>query len=525
MTDANPQSEAIARIDEITAAHVMAALLPDRDGRAPEIRIGTLLVMPTGQARIFGVVESLAAAGGKPLARIALMGQIPLKEGQEGRFQRGVSWYPLLGGPVHYTTRADSAKVYARPGGASIEIGRTHHDPDLPAYLMVDETLGKHFAILGTTGSGKSCAVTLILRRMLDQMPAAHMILLDPHDEYETAFADVAQVIDPANLQLPYWLLDLEEISEVLIAKDSPHRHAERQILKEAVTQARRAYYQDADGLEFMTVDTPTPYRLHDLLRLLKNAMGKLDKPDSSAPYLRLITRLESLNNDRRFAFMFSGLVVRDNLAELIARLLRRPTEGRPMTIVNLSAVPGEVVDVVVSVLCRVIFDVGLWSQAARAVPVLLICEEAHRYMPERDDLGFGPTKRALSRIAKEGRKYGVSVGLVSQRPSELSTGILSQCGTILALRMNNERDQEFVRRALPEGAQGLLSALPAMRPQEAVAVGEGVAVPLRLSFSELEQVHQPRSATARFSEAWLRDVDDPEHLAETVARWRYQVR
>jgi DNA helicase HerA-like ATPase len=251
--------------------------------------------------------------------------------------------------------------------------------------------------------------------------------------------------------------------------------------------------------------------------------MSKLDRPDIAIPYLRLQARIQALKDDTRFSFMFSGLDVRDNMTDILSRILRIPVNGKPMTILDLSGVPSEIIDVVVSMLCRTVFDFALWNTGGKAVPVLLVCEEAHRYVAA-DDTGFGPTKKVMSRIAKEGRKYGVSLCLVTQRPSELSLDILSQCNTLFVLRMSNGPDQEFVRHAVPESGLGLMNALPALRMQEAVVVGEGVTIPMRIRFDDLEPEHQPRSGVASFSESW-RDPEEAAHsIAATVERWRHQV-
>jgi DNA helicase HerA-like ATPase len=222
---------------------------------------------------------------------------------------------------------------------------------------------------------------------------------------------------------------------------------------------------------------------------------------------------------------MFSGMMVKDNIVEILSRVLRIPVEGKPITIVDISGIPSEIVDVVVSVLCHTLFDFALWSERNKAMPVLLVCEEAHRYVPSDGAEGFGPTKKVIARIAREGRKYGVGLCLVSQRPSELSSTILSQCNTLFALRMSNERDHAFVRNALPDSAAGLLSALPALRTREAIAVGEGVAVPMRFCFDELEAKFRPMNGTQPVSAAWQDDATTEEFIAETVDRWRRQVR
>jgi DNA helicase HerA-like ATPase len=179
--------------------------------------------------------------------------------------------------------------------------------------------------------------------------------------------------------------------------------------------------------------------------------------------------------------------------------------------------------NVVVSVICRMTFDFALWSEGS--MPVLLVCEEAHRYVPSDPNQGFEPTKKVLSRIAKEGRKYGVSLGVVSQRPSELSISILSQCNTIFALRLSSQKDQDFVRAAMAESALGLLDFLPSLRNAEAIAVGEGVSVPVRILFDELPSQNQPNSRTVAFSAAWSGDHSSAEFIAEVVERWRRQRR
>ncbi|MDH3912280.1 MAG: ATP-binding protein, partial [Rhodospirillales bacterium] len=165
----------------------------------------------------------------------------------------------------------------------------------------------------------------------------------------------------------------------------------------------------------------------------------------------------------------------------------------------------------------------ALWSE--RAVPIMLVCEEAHRYAPQDPRLGFEPTKKALSRVAKEGRKYGVSLCMVSQRPSELAAGILSQCNTIFALRMSNQKDQDYVRGALSESAAGLLDFLPSLRNAEAIAMGEGVSIPVRFCFDDLPETRRPLSGTAPFSAAWQTDREGDGLLEQVVHRWRYQRR
>lgn len=486
--------------------------------------IGQVVRIKTPTSRIFGVIGAIGGADADaiPTFEIQLLGEIP---DDGGRFQRGVASYPLLGEAIYKADPVDLKQVYARPDAANIKVGRVHPDHSLPAYLITDDLLGKHFAVLGSTGSGKSCSATLVLQAILDEHDNGHVVLLDPHNEYATAFGELADVMHPGNMHLPYWLLNFEEMTEVLIGRDRSDRETQAAILKAAIVHARRVFAGENAESENITVDTPLPYSLGELVKHINDQLGVLDKPENSVPFLRLKSRIESLRSDRRYAFMFAGLVVQDTLGDILSRILSIPVGGKPVTIVDLSGVPSEIVDVVVSVLCRMIFDFALWSVPAKALPVLLVCEEAHRYVPRETSHGFEPTKRVLSRVAMEGRKYGVSLCLVSQRPSELAPNILSQCNTMFALRMSNERDQEIVRRALPENAHGLLSALPSLRTQEAVVVGEGVALPMRLRFDDLADGRRPKSGSANFAERWQQEDQTRQFIDETITRWREQLR
>jgi hypothetical protein len=251
--------------------------------------------------------------------------------------------------------------------------------------------------------------------------------------------------------------------------------------------------------------------------------MGKLENRSSRMIYHKLITRIESVCGDPRYAFMFENANVGgDTMAEILATLFRLPPNGRPMTIMQLAGFPSEVVDAVVSVTCRMAFDLGLWSDGTN--PVLLVCEEAHRYMAADHNIGFAPTRRAISRIAKEGRKYGVFLGLVTQRPAELDPTILSQCSTLFAMRMTNERDQSLLRSAVADTAANLLAFLPSLGTGEALAFGEGVALPTRLKFTQLPDNLLPKSETVNLGDVATTSGKSPHSLASVVERWRGRI-
>ncbi len=526
----------IGAITAIRGANVTAILNAPGASRQANISIGGLVAMPGDLSTVYGMVQSMSGGGytligtgaEARMIEIQLLGEILTGEnGSHGGFRRGVTYYPHFDTQVMTADARDLAMVYAPPDVAIARLGSIHQDRSIPAFAVTDELLAKHFAVLGTTGSGKSCVVSLVLHAILDQNPNGHIVLIDPHNEYAAAFGDKAEAIHLSNLQLPYWLLNFEELVEVVIGKNQERAHSEIEILKAGVIEAKKMFLREGERSDHITVDTPVPYRLGDLIKVFDDAMGKLDRTEEIVSFLRLKSKIESLRIDRRFSFMFSRLLVDDSMGRILSRILRIPVNGKPVSIVDISGIPSEVVDVVVSVLARMIFDFCVWAShdRARQAPVLLVCEEAHRYVPRDEETHFGPSKKAISRIAKEGRKYGVGLCLVSQRPAELSTSALSQCNTMIALRMSNIRDQEFVANALPESAGGLLSALPSLAQQEAIIVGDGVTIPMRMRFDDLASERRPASDTAAFSQAWRAEDADMAFIDNIVERWRLQKR
>ena len=221
--------------------------------------------------------------------------------------------------------------------------------------------------------------------------------------------------------------------------------------------------------------------------------MGKLENKRDLSPYRQPAARASTtISHDGRYAFMFGSLTVYDGMAQVLGRIFRVPVNDKPITILELTGIPTEIVNVVVSVLCRMTFDFALWSEGQ--VPVTLVCEEAHRYVPANAALGFEPCKRAIAKIAKEGRKYGASLCIVTQRPAEIDPTILSQCNTVFALRMSNDRDQAIVQSAVADTGSGLLEFLPSLGQREAIAFGDGVSLPVRIKFDELPRHCLPRS-------------------------------
>ena len=531
----------IGRIVSVTGSKAIVMLegAGQLRARSPDGRpeMGTLLAIDTARTTVLAIVSALSVPvpsqrdgdGEVWIAELGLVGELS-NAGQDKApiFNRGVSAYPALGDRARVASRPELEATFCGGSGAMVRVGSIRQDSTIPAMVRVDELLGKHFAVLGTTGTGKSCATALILRSIVEKNPAAHIVLLDPHNEYATAFTEWAEVISPRNMQLPYWLLTFEEFIEVLVGDGD--RKAEIEVLQELIPLAKARYNSArvaepaklrrglGDASRY-TVDTPVPYRISDLLNMLDERMGKLENRKDLAPYRILKHRIETISQDGRYSFMFGSLTVYDGMTQVLGRIFRVPVNNKPITILELAGIPSEVVNVVVSVLCRLTFDFALWSEGQ--VPVTLVCEEAHRYVPANSTLGFEPCKRAIAKIAKEGRKYGASLCIVTQRPAEIDPTILSQCNTVFALRMSNERDQAIVASAVADTGAGLLEFLPSLGQREAIAFGDGMALPVRIKFDELPRHALPKSSTANFSERWQKSLNDDGFLDQIVERWR----
>jgi len=439
-------------------------------------------------------------------ASVDLLGEI-LGGPERPKFQRGVTNYPTIGDTVELITNQELRTVYAPSGSDQIDIGTLQQDRSVIAYVDVEEMLSKHFAVLGSTGVGKSTGVSLLLNEILKSRPNLRIFLLDVHNEYGRCFGERSLVLNPRNLKLPFWLFNFEEIVDVLFG-GRPGVAEELDILAEVIPVAKGVYtqYQNADrgGLKRVdpknvgyTVDTPVPYRLVDLISLIDERMGKLENRSSRIIYHKLISRIETVRNDPRYTFMFDNANVGgDTMAEVICHLFRLPANGRPMTIMQLAGFPAEVVDSVVSVLCRMAFDFGLWSDGVS--PLLFVCEEAHRY-------------------ASADR----SLGLVTQRPAELDATIISQCNTLFTMRLANERDQALLRSAVSDAAANLLSFVPSLGTREVLAFGEGVALPTRLRFKEVPPHQLPRSEATLSTVPSVAAGHDMHFVAAVLERWR----
>jgi DNA helicase HerA-like ATPase len=525
----NQHAGPLGRVLSVTGSQAQVRLaVGDNDVRAT---VGKFLGIRADAALVVGVITKIALDpdGKSATGALDMLGEI--KDGERGPFfQRGVTEYPMIGDAVSVITQRELRLIFDLSGPGTIDIGTLQQDASIHAYINVDDMVRKHFAVFGTTGVGKSSGVSVLLRQILQAKPDIRVFLLDPHNEYGHCFDDRAQVLSPKNLKLPFWLFNFEEIVDVFF-RGRPGVDEEVEILSEVIPIAKvmfqpnggpqtRRLVRNDPKTSGVTIDTPVPYRLEDLIRLIDERMGKLENRAMWAKYHRLITRIETARNDPRYGFMFDNANVGgDTMVETISTLFRLPANGVPMTIMQLAGFPAEVVDSVASVLLRMAFEFGLWSDGA--FPLLVVCEEAHRYAPSDRSIGFGPTRKAVSRIAKEGRKYGVFLGLITQRPAELDATIISQCSTLFAMRMANDRDQAIVRSAVSDAAGSLIGFVPSLGTREVFAFGEGVALPTRLRFMQLDRAHIPHSEAVTRAHMDSAKGVDVGFLVSVVERWR----
>jgi uncharacterized protein len=500
-----------------------------------ELTVGSLVGIQNSEALAVGTLWEISldkSAGGESgaeaVGRIDLMGEIVAEKSGERRFQAGVAAYPKLGSAVIGAGSDELRVIFGLASPSTIEVGCLRQDASIAAAVDVEELVRKHFAIVGSTGSGKSSALALILRKIMAAHGDLRMLLIDAHNEYAECFDGRAEVFGPANLKLPFWLFSFDELAQIFFGSQTRAEH-EVSLLSQLIPLAKTEYARaksalragyravGPDGGRF-TVDTPTPYRLEDVIAAAESRMGKLENRDLAVQYQRLLMRIDAVRKNPRYAFIFDS-DGNDSMVEVLCRLLRLNDEDRPMGIIQLAGFPAETVEVIVSVLFRLAFEFGVWSDGQN--PLLIVCEEAHNYANADQTKGFQAAREGLSRIAKEGRKHGVFLGLVTQRPHQLDATLISQCSTVFAMRLGHEDDQRIVRSAVSDSASRLLSLLPSLGTREALAIGAGVQSVTHLRFEELADQCIPRSQAV-----WGGGLETAERLSEQaiatiVARWR----
>lgn len=557
----------IGRVRHVLGATVTVALDPELAGVAPIYRgrlqavgqIGSLVRIPQGLVDLIGTVSLLGIAElagpvapletvqvGERWLQVQLLGEI---DRGTDRFQRGVGSYPGLDDPVHFATAEQLAAVFPPPGEQHLRLGRLAAAEQVPLCVDTSRFVVRHAAVVGSTGAGKTSAVASLLQGFVrGGWSAAHIVVIDPHGEYARALEDSGSVRSvlaegDSRLRVPYWALPAADILRIFAGSTGGATVARR--FDELVTEARREFAEQADWLTVdltaVTADTPIPFDLRPIWHRLdyENRETRQNKADSDTarvidqgdpaalrsarfePYgpagqpphqgplygtygtIPELLRLGLLDPRLRFFQEPQGDPhAHDPLVDVMQEWLGG---DRPVSVLDFSGVSAEASDIAIGVVLSLLFEVALRSEPTglgigRPSPVLIVLEEAHRYLgAEASPL----TRDSANRIAREGRKYGVGLLLVTQRPTELPKTALAQCGTLVALRLSNAEDQGTIRAALPDSVAGLAAVLPSLRTGEAIISGEAVVLPARA----------------------LVDKPDPLPLAEdpSLAPWRQQ--
>jgi len=451
-------------------------------------------------------------------------------------FERGVTTFPLPQQKVYLTPRSELGFIYGEGTGPTILLGEHVGSGGTPCYAEMNDLLGKHTAILGSTGAGKSGTVAAVLHSILDRgKDAKHsnwhpqIVVLDPHNEYGTAFPNhVRLCTDEDSLCLPYWLLNLQETIGLLIGKTEFVATSQANIVKTALLSARRDAAQTANlKAEEINVDSPVPYTIAQFIHHIKNSTDMPAQPSKQDSWNSILNKIEVLKNDSRLAFMMKEWDgTSDPLPSIVKQFIG---DSDPIRIVDLSGVPNEVAGAASSAIARTLFSVKLWQtrEERESNPVLLVCEEAHRYVPNRGEAQYEAAQDAIRRLAKEGRKYGIGLMLVSQRPSEVEATVLSQCNSWIVLRITNDSDRSHVQGILPDSLAGLTKVLSGLRRREAIFVGQAAVLPSRILIRDLVKDGKPlpRSQDMDFDKGWQSDSITDQHLSEVGKRWRLQRR
>lgn len=453
-------------------------------------------------------------------------------------FVRGLSVFPTTGAEVHAVGVDAIGTMFARFQSKGYDVGYLSANKDQRVYFDPTPLFGRHFAILGQTGAGKSFTVANLIQKAVSVMPKAHIILLDLHGEYswtneegerKYAFADeVVRYVDARELEIPYWLMTYAELCDLLI--DHSEREAANQtaFFRDSLFNLKKSQSKET-GLERISVDTPVYFSLEDLLDLIRaENIRKVNNNTKQGPlfgqFARFLIRLESKLNDVRYDFLLKPRIrnASNTLAGLLRDFVGLGDPKRPVTIIDLSSVPFDVRPTVAAQIGRLAFEFNYWNPKYREFPILLVCEEAHNYIPRDSGGQFAGARKSMERIAKEGRKYGVGLGVVSQRPHELSETVLAQCGSFICMRITNPTDQSYVKNLVPEAERDLIDVLAGLGRGEAMVLGEAVPLPTRLQFDMPEP--EPNSNDIDFYDKWINGPEDLD-VDLIVDRWRKQER
>ncbi|MDP3051142.1 MAG: ATP-binding protein, partial [Eubacteriales bacterium] len=502
------------------------------------------------------------------------------------QFERGSLLLPVPTEPVYIGDKDTLDKLFAEDNQYDFPFGQLSFNKSITLKINGDRFFSKHIAVVGSTGSGKSCTVAKILHNVvgidsqrninIGKQNNSHIVIFDIHDEYSAAFglpedqSFTLNRLDIDTLRLPYWLMNSEELESMFIESNEANSHNQVSQFKQAVILNKERHNP---GIKEMTYDTPVYFSIDEVYRYIENmnreVIGRLDSENRpklvdgtlvndrkdyyfqnactfvvpstakdtkatngpfNGEFNRFVSRLETKLADKRLKFLLhptkpdGSPYQTDDFQEIMKQFLGYLNRAN-VTIVDLSGIPFEVLSITVSLVSRLIFDFCFhYSKLQHAqgslndVPVMIVCEEAHNYIPQSGDAAYRSSRKSLERVAKEGRKYGLSLMIVSQRPSEVSETIFAQCNNFVSLRLTNNADQNYVRRLFPDNSNAITDILPNLAPGECVVVGDAVLLPAVVQMPMPNP--EPHSQSVKVHQEWKQPWREVA-FADVIGRWR----
>lgn len=490
--------------------------------------------------------------------KVSLIGTYKSVDGDhENYFKRGIDTFPQIN-HFCYLINGENLKLFMNNicGGLTIskhlEIGMFAIDDEAVAILDGNKFFQRHASILGSTGSGKSWCVANLIEEA-SKLINPNIIVFDIHGEYKSLCetdkkcAEYYKIAGPGDLEidneknifLPYWVLNRDEMLSMILDRSDNNAPNQASRFTFHVRELKDETLRNLDKnnvLSSFTVDSPIPFDIDKLIKNLKEddtkkgkgANGRDIKGEWEGKLTRFISRLETKLMDKRYGFLFkptANTLDYDWLSKLLIKLIGIESEKKGIKIVDFSEVPSDVLPIVTGIISRLLFDVQIWMDECKRSPFAILCDEAHLYLPIHEDAD-GAQKQALGnfeRIAKEGRKYGISLVVISQRPSDVSKTILSQCNNFIVLRLSNDRDKSVIKNLLPDALKGILDQLPLLDVGEAIAIGDAILLPSRIKLKKPKL--KPISETKNFWTEWECKKVENDSIIEAVENMRCQTK
>lgn len=503
-----------------------------------KLKVGSYLrIADNENAVLIAIIENFNIevginTGGEPVRKYILEAN-PLGIIRNGIFERGGDTIAIPPKKVEPANKKDIVRIFSDtlPKEKQLNFATLSTNRDIPVPVNGDKFFNKHIAVVGSTGSGKSHSVAKILQNAINSKNSdytglnnSHIIIFDIHSEYKTAFPD-ANYIDIDNLVLPYWLLNSDELQELFIDTET-NDHNQRNVFKEAVVMSRKKHFLGLDeAKEKLHFDSPVFFEINEVLTFAieknKEMVSGKNGPKGgplNGKLSNFISRLENKINDKRLDFLLGEKSKKITFEDTLKQLTGYTNEKSNVTIIDLSGVPFDVLSITVSLISRILFEFGYYYKRLRLslnpnedinndIPLLLVYEEAHKYVPNNNSAKYKASRESIERIAKEGRKYGVSLLLASQRPSEISETIFSQCNNFLALRLTNPADQNYVKKLLPDTLGNIADKMSSLKVGECLLVGDAVVLPSIVQIEKCDP--EPSSKDIPYWKLWKEEWHD----------------